>query len=95
MRLEASDISDLKPVIREVVHVIWEKLQSREASIGDRLAYTESEAAEALNVKRHVLRDARLRGEITASKIGKRIVYEKSELIRFLVERRFQGKATS
>ena len=32
---------------------------------------------------RHVLRDARLRGEVEAGRIGKRIVYSRDELLRF------------
>lgn len=54
----------------------------------ERLAYPEAEAAMLLGVARHVLRDARLRGEIKATRIGKRIVYARDELLRFLARRR-------
>ena len=52
--------------------------------LGGRLAYTEAEAASLVGVERHVLRDARLRHEIEASRVGKRIVYTRDELLRFL-----------
>jgi hypothetical protein len=50
----------------------------------NRLAYTESEAAQMLGVADHVLRDVRLRGEIRGKKVGKRWMYPKDTLIQFL-----------
>ena len=50
----------------------------------ERIGYPEAEAAELLGIGKHVLRDARLRGEIHATKIGKRIVYSRNELMRWL-----------
>jgi hypothetical protein len=48
------------------------------------LGYTEGEAAAMIGVARHVLRDCRLRGEITARRVGKRFVYSRSTILRFL-----------
>lgn len=50
----------------------------------DRLAYTEPEAAQLLGVRSHVLRDARLRGELTGRRAGKRVIYDRRELLRWL-----------
>jgi hypothetical protein len=62
--------------------------QSPDAITGNRLAYPEPEAAGLLGVKAHVLRDARLRGEIIATKVGGRICYETTELRRYLAANR-------
>jgi helix-turn-helix protein len=51
------------------------------------LALAEPEAAATIDVARHVLRDARLRGEITGSRIGKRIVYARKDVMAFLESR--------
>jgi hypothetical protein len=80
----AFDPGDLRPLIEHVVSETIERLESERAKLNGRLGYSEPEAAALLGVERHVLRDARLRGEIAARKIGKRIIYERDELIRFL-----------
>ena len=54
----------------------------------DKIAFTEPEAAAILSLRPHVLRDARLRGEISGSRVGKRILYERTELLRFLHQQR-------
>ena len=48
--------------------------------------YTEPEAGALLGIGRHVLRDCRLRGELRGRLVGKRILYERGELLRFLRE---------
>ena len=69
--------------LREIVQgVVRETL---EVFAGDeRLAFDEKDAAKLLGVPRHTLRDCRLRGEITAKKIGKSWRYSRRTLIRFL-----------
>jgi hypothetical protein len=87
MRLEANDIADLQPIIAAAVRSTLEQIQADEAKLdGQRLGYPEGEAAALLGVRSHVLRDARLRGEINGKLIGKRIVYARSELLRFIGE---------
>ncbi len=54
---------------------------------GDRLGYTETDAAEQIGVAKHVLRDARRRGEISARKVGRRWVYSRECLAAYLNER--------
>lgn len=87
MKLDASDIPDLRPVIVEVVRAVLAEIEAGKHRLnGEQLGYSEGEAAELLDVKRHVLRDARLRGEVRARKLGKEFRYEKNELLRFLRE---------
>lgn len=78
------DAADLRPVIEHVVAATLERLDAERARFSGRLAYSEAEAAAALGVPRHVLRDCRLRGEIHARKIGRAFRYSRDELVRFL-----------
>ena len=50
----------------------------------ERIGYKEEEAAALLGVAKHVLRDARLRGEVFARRIGKSYVYGQKELVEWL-----------
>lgn len=81
MHLDLS-ADDLRPLVAEVVRQVIEATAT--AASNGKLGYTEAEAAEALGVPRHVLRDCRLRQEIHARKVGKRFVYSAAELRRFL-----------
>lgn len=76
---------ELKPIVQAVVA---EVLAGTETMRGDWLAALEADAAEMIGVQAHQLRDARLRGEIVATKIGGRIGYERSELIAYLARNR-------
>lgn len=49
-----------------------------------RIALNEAEAADALGVRRHVLRDARLAGLVDHIKIGKRISYRRRDLLDYV-----------
>jgi hypothetical protein len=84
MKLDASDICDLRPLIAEAVRSTLDQFQASESKLADRLGFTEAEAAALLGVARHVLRDARLRGEIKARLLGKKYVYSKTTLVAFL-----------
>lgn len=52
----------------------------------NRLAYSEPEAASLLGVKFHVLRDARLSGQISATRVGGRLAYMHDDLMTYLEE---------
>lgn len=75
---------DLRPVVLAVVEQVLTSKATTDATLGYRLAFPESEAAALLGVPRHVLRDARLRGEIHGKLIGKKIVYSREALEKFL-----------
>jgi hypothetical protein len=64
-------------------------LEQDRARLGDRLAYSEPEAARLLGLAPHQLRDERLRGRISASQVvGKRIRYTREDLTAYLMSRR-------
>lgn len=72
---------ELRPVITAIVAEVL----AQTSALGDaRLAFTEPEAAGLLGIKPHALRDARLRQEIRATKIGGRIGYSRDELLAYL-----------
>lgn len=81
---------DLAPLIESVVAATVDRLEGDRAKAISKLAYTEPEAAALLSIRPHVLRDARLRGEIVGARIGKRILYERDALLEFLRRRRCQ-----
>jgi excisionase family DNA binding protein len=66
-----------------LLRAIVAELQA-EIAMDDRLAYAEKDAAALLGVPRHVLRDARLRGEVRAVKLGKSWRYSRANLLRYL-----------
>lgn len=84
------DENDLRPLIETVVKETMRWISNADCQVGDRIAYTEPEAAALLGVATHVLRDCRLRGEILASRCGKRIVYQRSDLLRMLETNRIE-----
>lgn len=75
---------DLKPVVEAVVVETIRALSESPISVDERLGYTEPEAAQLLGISAYALRDARVRGDITPTKVGGRIGYERSELISYL-----------
>ncbi|MDP7018369.1 MAG: helix-turn-helix domain-containing protein [Pirellulaceae bacterium] len=82
MTIEHNDQAGLREVVRVVVRETLEHFEKSQNT--DRIAYTEPEAAALIGIPRHSLRDARLRGEIEASKIGRRIIYRREELEDYL-----------
>jgi hypothetical protein len=85
----AVDPAALRPVIVAVVRETLAALEADRARLGDRLAYSEAEAARLLGLNPHQLRDERLRGRVAASKIvGGRVAYTRADLERYLLERR-------
>ena len=83
MKITLED-ADLRPLIERVVAETIERLDNERAKLGNRLGHPEPEAAALIGVQRHTLRDCRLRGEIEGRLVGKRIVYSRDELIRFM-----------
>lgn len=82
------DQSDLRLLVEQVIDAVLAELETDEQRLGSKLAFTEPEAAALLSLKPHQLRDCRLRGELSGSKVGKRILYERRELLEFLRRRR-------
>jgi hypothetical protein len=78
---------DLAPIVRAVFAEFQRQRADHDTVLGERLGFTESEAAAALGIAGHRLRDCRLRGEISARKVGKGYVYSREALRRFLEKR--------
>lgn len=74
----------VRPIVAEAVAETLAQREADEARLGDRLGYTEAEGAALLGVASHVLRDCRRRGQIQARLVGKRFIYERAALLRFL-----------
>ena len=85
------DVDTLRPLIEVAVREVLAQVESDSAKLRGQLAYTEAHAAALLGVQGHVLRDLRLRGEIEASKVGKRVVYSRDDLVSFLQRNRWPG----
>ena len=83
--------NELRPLIEQVVTQTLERLDRDRARVGDRIAFEEAEASMMLGVPRHVLRDMRLRGEVVAGKLGRRVVYSREQLLD-LLDRSRNGK---
>jgi hypothetical protein len=91
MRIELEN-ADLEPMIRQIVAETVARLQNEGEKLG-KLAFTEAEAAALLSMQPWQLRDERRDGRIAAS-VGRggRILYAKSDLLRYLESRRWQAK---
>lgn len=76
------DAEELKPLVAAVAAELLESIP-----LDDRRdAYSEAEAAARLGVKPHVLRVARLRGEVSASQVGGSFRYTRSQLLTYLAQ---------
>ena len=73
------DPESLRPLIESVIAETLARVQQS----GDRLMYTESEAASLLGMARHQLRDRRLQGDIIGRQIGGRWYYKSATLRKF------------
>lgn len=92
MKLDASDIQELVPVIREVVRAVLDELQADRNTSGgqsETIGLTERDAAKALGVAYHVLRDARLQGRLAVqpTRLGRKLVYSREALRELLSSR--------
>jgi hypothetical protein len=81
------DADSLRELVRPIVEEVAAAIGSRTGD-EDRLAYLEADAAKLLGIASHQLRDARLRGEITSTRVGGRIGYERTELLAYLARNR-------
>jgi hypothetical protein len=87
----------MRPLIAEVVREVLAQLASEQAKLGDgnRICFSEPEAAVLLGLNEHCLRDERRRGRITASAIvGRRIRYRRQDLERYLIGRQVNGNGS-
>jgi hypothetical protein len=78
---------ELRPIVKEVFCELLKQQAETDAKLGERLGYSEAEAAAALGIAKHRLRDARLRGEISAKRVGRSFIYSRQTLVDFLENR--------
>jgi hypothetical protein len=83
---------DLQPLVEAIVERVIARLESERSAMGERIAFSEAEAAALLGLQEHQLRDARQRGCIAASRItGRRIRYMRADLLSYLSANRIEG----
>lgn len=83
------DPHDLEPVIELIVERVVARLEREREALGDRVAFSEAEAAQLIGLEQHQLRDERRRGRIKASRIVNRSIrYLRSDLLDYLMRNR-------
>lgn len=88
------DESDLRPLVKAIVAEALAELEQRKKVHDGRLAYTEAAAASMLSLNQHQLRDLRLGGKISHSRIvGNKIRYTLQDLMDYLNRGREEASA--
>ena len=86
---------ELKPLVREIVQAVLSETDQLKHLLNGKLAVTEPEAAAMLALNPWQLRDLRLSGKITHSRIvGGRVRYTPDDLIGYLRSTREPGIST-
>ena len=76
---------ELRPLVRPIVKEVVRELDDRRRAAQGKLAFTEAEAAEMLSLNSWQLRDLRLEGKITYTRVvGRRIRYTLKDLEDYL-----------
>ena len=89
----AFDPTEFEPIITRAVEAALAKLDELRGPLGDRLAFTEEEAARLIGLEAHQLRDERRRGRIAASQIVNRSIrYLRGDLLAYLLRQRTEAK---
>lgn len=84
---------ELKSLVATVVAETLSTVQADQAKLGDKLAYTEPEAARLLSMAPHQLRDERLRGRVGASGVvGRGVRYTRDDLLKYLNRERTEAR---
>lgn len=82
---------DFEPLLTQIVQATLIRLESDKAGMADQLAFSESHAARLLGLKPHQLRDERLLGRISSTKIvGGQIRYCQVDLLQYLRRNRVE-----
>ena len=80
----------LRPLVEQIVRQTIQLRDEVRATLPDKLAIPEAEAARLLSLQPYQLRDERLRGRIQASVgPGRRILYRPQDLEKYLLSRRW------
>jgi excisionase family DNA binding protein len=84
----AFDPADLRPIVEAVVAELADRL----AADDGRMAYSTAEVAQMLGVSPATVRDARLRGELQAVRVGRKCRFTRQQITDYLVRRTWQPK---
>ncbi len=86
MKLDATDFAEFKPLLAEFAAELLARQPTPLAPTGDRIAFSEAEAANMLGLEIHVLREQRRLGRIEPCKAkpGRRILYTRAAIEAFL-----------
>jgi len=85
------DPETFAPLIDRAVAAAIAALDQQRTAFGDRLAFSEAEAAAMLGLEAHNLREARRKGHIAASRgPNRRILYSRQDLLTYLAENRIE-----
>ena len=82
MSLSDTDVAAIQQIVTHTVVAVLHD----DARLNGQLGYTEQEAAAALGIRKHVLRDCRLRGEIKGFRAGRSVCYSRQQLLKFMTE---------
>lgn len=86
---------ELKPLVREIVQAVLSETDQLKHLLNGKLAVAEPEAAAMLGLNSWQLRDLRLSGKISYSRIvGGRVRYSPDDLIGYLRSTRESGIST-
>jgi hypothetical protein len=80
-----------RETLRKLVDAVVEDVLARIGN-DNRIAFPERDSADMLGVKKHILRDARLRGEINPARIGRGYFYTRRQLLEFAEGKRAAPK---
>jgi excisionase family DNA binding protein len=85
----AFDAADLRPIVEAVVAELADRL----AADDGRMAYSTAEVAGMLDVSPVTIRDARLRGELEAVRVGRKCRFTRKQVMDYLARRTWQPKS--
>jgi len=84
---------ELRPVVEQVVRAVLDELSGMNLLVHGKLALTEAQAAELLDLNPWQLRDLRLAGKIGFTRIvGNRVRYTQADLLDYLRRHHEPGK---
>jgi hypothetical protein len=85
----AVSLDTLRPLVTEIVEECLARLEAAKGALPEKMAYSEPEAAQLMGLNVHQLRDERLRGRISVSRVvGNKIRYLHADLVGYLTRNR-------
>jgi excisionase family DNA binding protein len=85
----AFDPADLRPIVETVVAQLGDRLVPDDG----RIAYSTAEVANMLGVTPTTIRDARLRGELEAARVGRKCRFTRQQIMDYLARRTWRPRA--